>query len=208
MTEIQLRGPLLIDGTPAACPTCGAVDGLTFTVSRIPIATWPAWVTCPAGHGEDSDHATNAMVAAALQARTGRTVATDVDTFRAVLDDGRVIEGELAFEWVMDDLRQGAKAIYRRAYRPWAKRQLRKGRRAAGAAVKQAAGTVAETAIYTPFAAGLGTAWNARTGIADPAKANPCRTCKGKGAFRLDTRFHDSPTVPCSMCAGTGNAAI
>lgn len=210
MTEIKLTGELLVDGLPIACGECGTTLNLTATVSRIPIASWPAWINCPTGHGSESPVLTNGMVAAINVAAGVRLKATDDQAFRTEVD-GHLVEGELCPDWCIDDFRRGAQVLWRRGLKPQLRRKWRGAKRTATGKVREAGHATAEALVYTPFAAAAGAAWNARIGIADPSpapvpRANRCPSCKGKGVHRLDTRFHDSPDVDCALCSGTGRA--
>lgn len=205
-----MTGELLVDGLPIACGECGTTLNLTAAVSRIPISSWPAWINCPDGHGGESQIVTNGMVDAINVAAGVRLKATDDQTFRTEVD-GYLVEGELYPDWCIDDFRQGAEFLWRRGIKPQLRRKWRGAKKAAKGKAREAGHAAAEVLVYTPFAAAVGTAWNARTGIADPTaapvdKAKRCPSCKGKGVHRLDTRFHDSPDVDCALCSGTGRA--
>lgn len=190
-STIQMSGELLIDGQPVACPECGDAQDLTATTTRIPVPTWPARVNCRAGHLFEPMTVTNQVIAAILGSHTGRRRAQDDDTFNTTVDGHRV-EGELHPVLCIDDLRQAARVLYRRGLKPQIRREIRTAKRTVRRAAKDAVREVAD-------------AMPSRT-VPIQERAPRCPYCKGKGEHRLNTRVHDSATVPCSLCSGTGEA--
>lgn len=193
-STLQLTGELLVDGAPVACPECGDTQDLTATSTRIPVPAWPAQVNCRAGHLFEPMTVTNALITAVLGARTGRTRATDEDTFRTEVD-GRLVEGTLYPVLLVDDLRQAARLLYRRGLKPQIRREVRTAKRNVRTAAKGVVREIGDALPSTPDKP------------RPPQERTPrCPYCKGKGAHRLNTRIHNSPTVPCSLCSGTGDA--
>ncbi|MFD4764529.1 hypothetical protein ACFWOJ_38740 [Streptomyces sp. NPDC058439] len=190
-STIQMTGELLVDGVPVACEECGDTQDLTATSTRIPVPAWPAQLTCRAGHLSELMTVTNETITAILGSHTGRTRAADCDTFRTEVD-GRLVEGELYPVLTLDDLRQTVRVLYRRGLKPQIRREVRAAKRSVRTAAK---GAVREVADAIP----------SRT-VPVQERAPRCPYCKGKGKHRLNSKIHDSPTVPCSLCAGTGDA--
>ncbi|WP_424921093.1 hypothetical protein [Streptomyces sp. wa13] len=198
-TEIQMTGELLIDGAPVACPECGDTQDLTATSTRLPVPAWPAQVHCRAGHLFEPMTVTNGLITAVLASRTGRTRAADDDTFCTEVD-GRLVEGTLYPVLMVDDIRQAARLLYRRGVKPQARREIRSAKRQIRGAVRE----ITEAASLTPDQPD---AEQEPTAARAPKKRAPrCPYCKGKGVHRLKTRIHDTTTVPCSLCSGTGDA--
>ncbi|MFG2820244.1 hypothetical protein ACGFX4_12535 [Kitasatospora sp. NPDC048365] len=207
--ELRFSGPFLLDGVPLACPACDADQNLTLTTGRFPFPAMESWANCPCGQGWDERAVSNAFLGAMYQARTTRLKTTDTAATTGVFD-GTEFSGALVPEWCPDDIRLAADQAWRKILKPSAKRTLRLGRRkaknvahAAGEAawdgVKHVTGPVAAAAFVAD--------WQARTGTADPtpiAPARKCPSCKGKGQLTLTSSIHGL-TVPCSLCAGTGD---
>jgi hypothetical protein len=206
MTDLQLHGPLLLDGQPVTCPGCGMGAALELD-RRGPRETWPAWLGCrECGHGDAHPVITNGLVEAALKTRTGRTKAEDRDLFAAQWRD-LVLVGEIRPEFVLDDARALAGILagighqqvreHKRAAHRWWRGKKRAARGAAG----QAAGAATSTA--------LAAAWDLQTGGAGPAhqSAGRCRVkgCRG-GWITITTKIHtdtgrtEKIQQPCGVC--------
>lgn len=208
MPDLEIRGTLLLNGTPVTCPGCDSGAALTLD-RRGPRETWPAWVGCElCGHGDDHPVITNGLVEAAVAARTGRARAEDRDLFTAEWRHLTLI-GECIPEFVLDDavtLVQELGKIGRQeigARRRTARRWWRGRKRAARQAVRGAAGQ----ATGTVKAAALRAAWDLQTGGAGPQKTPRCRTkgCRG-GWVTIATRIHadngraEKVQEPCGVC--------
>lgn len=208
MADLQIRGDLLLNGQPVTCGGCGSGAALTLD-RRGPRETWPAWVNCDlCGHGDDHPVITNGLIEAAAAARTGRQKAEDRDLFTATWRH-LTLAGECVPEFVLDDARAlveelgkiGQKEL--RTRKTKARRWWRGRKRAAGRAVRGAAGQ----ATGTVKSAALAAAWDLQTGGAGPQKTPRCRTkgCRG-GWVTITTRIHapgekpEKVQTPCGVC--------
>lgn len=206
MTDLHTRGPLLLNGQPVTCPSCGLGAALDLD-RRGHRETWPAWLGCrECGHGDDHPVITNGLVEAALEARTGRHRAEDRDLFAAQWRH-HVLTGEIRPEFILDDAitlveelgKVGQQELRTRkgnARRWW------RGR-------KKAARRAGREALSTATSAALTAAWNLQTGGAGPAPktTSRCRVkgCRG-GWITINTRIHadtgktEAVQQPCAIC--------
>lgn len=207
MTDLQLHGPLLLNGRPVPCPTCGSGGSLDLD-RRGPRETWPAWLSCRAcGDGGDHPLITNGLVAAALTARAG-------DAFTAQWRD-HVLTGERLPQFTpadlvdaLGELRKAGQQSVRKAVRS-KKRGARRWWRGRKRAARKATRRAASRATGTVKAATLRTAWDLQTGGAGPQKQprTRCRTkgCRG-GWITITSRLHSASgsaekmQVPCGVC--------
>lgn len=206
MTDLQLRGPLILNGQPVTCPNCGMGGALELD-RRGPRETWPAWLGCrECGHGDDHPAITNGLVEAALTTRTGRQTAEDRDLFAAQWRD-LILIGEIRPEFVLDDARALIQELGKigqqelRGHKAKARRWWRGRKRAARRASGQAIGTVTSAA--------LAAAWDLQTGGTTPA-AKPRTRCRVKGCrggwITITTRIHadtgkpEQVQEPCGIC--------
>lgn len=206
--DLNLRH-LALNGLPVECGACGNPAQLTLDRSG-PRETWPAWIGCGGcGHGEDHQIITNGLVAAAIDARTGRQRAEDRDTFAAEWR-GLVLVGECVPEWTWDDVavvRQALRRVVRtevadrkRTARRWWGGQKRAARTAVRRAAGQATGAVTSRA--------LAAAWDLQTGGADGSPKRRRCTVNGcrSGWLTITTRVHadtgaaEEQRVPCAVC--------
>ncbi|MFF8506426.1 hypothetical protein ACF07L_38180 [Streptomyces anulatus] len=228
--DLSLQGLALLDGAPLLCVRCGSGAGLRI-YKRGPREVFPASVSCLlCGHWEDcSSLITNGLVDAALEARTGRKVAADVDTFDAEWR-GRTFRGELVAEFIPDDAKVMLKALggeVRADGRRWwggkkaeAKASTKEKTDAVKDAAKQKAGAVKNAAKEK--AGGAATAARDKTLAAArtlrprgsapeaPAPKKPRSRCTVKGCrggmVTLSTRIHSSTgktsevKIPCGVC--------
>jgi hypothetical protein len=191
---------MTVNGRPYTCPECAtAVFNLE---GRGPFDGSPAWGNCSSFHSWEDPVITIGALKLILAARTGRKKAEDVDTFK-ITTHGNQLAGVLQPEVTIDDIRQVVKRVYwQRIIKP----ALRRQKRAAIRAVKRPAKNAAAAAT----AAVLETAWIAQTGGYEPdpdyapEPINPCPACQGRGHHAIESRLHDTTTVRCSVCHGTG----
>lgn len=204
--DLKLVGVGYVNGQPLACTECGNLFSLE--VHRyLVFETAPAWICClSCGHGGESTVVTNGLVDAALAARTGRTKATDRDTFTAEWR-GTVMTGELYPQFVLDDAVTLAKVL---------KKQVTKDGKRWGRSVKAKAkarvSKATDNAAATAKAGALTAAWTMQTGGAGPTtstrrKGRRCivKGCRG-GTLTIRTRVHSTTgkaqkvKVPCAVC--------
>jgi hypothetical protein len=203
---------MTLDGLPLTCPECGS--GAFTLEGRGPIAALASvWANCSNYHSWEHQLITSDDLAAIQAARTGRERATDIDTFEIEIG-GAVLAGILVPELTVDDVRTVGRIYWQKLVKP----RLRRSKRAAIRAVKRPLRRGARAAIR-PVADGvaaakaqaLEAAWTAQAGGYEPdpgytpEPVNPCLACNGKGVHRIKTRLHDTTTVRCSVCHGTGD---
>jgi hypothetical protein len=206
MTELELTGPLLLDGAPVLC-RCGSGGSLTLATVG-PRETWPARLGCRScGAAEDHPLITNGLVTAAAETSSGRRKATDRDVFAAAWRE-HFLEGECAATFVLDDavtaLREVTKA---------GKREVRKRTRRWWRITRRTTGHRARQLLGGAQAAALTAAWDLQTGGAGPAR-QPARRCRVKGCrggwLTISTRVHGSSgrteqvKTPCAACHRAG----
>ncbi|MZG04972.1 hypothetical protein [Streptomyces sp. SID5614] len=216
--DLALQGLAHVGETPLLCAACGSGYALRI-YKRGPREPFPASVSClGCGHWEDcSPVLTNGMVDAALEARTGRKVAADIDTFVAEWR-GRIFQGELVAEFIPDDAVVMLKALHgevsKDARRWWGgkKRAVRTRAKETTGAVKAAAKEKAGGAAGAAKSAALAADWALRTGGAGPdtAPKKPRSRCTVKGCrggmVTLSTKVHSTTgktsevKIPCGVC--------
>ncbi|MFF9240087.1 hypothetical protein ACF1AL_14810 [Streptomyces sp. NPDC014801] len=200
-----------LDGLPLTCPECGS-GAFTLEGRGAIAALASVWANCSNYHSWEHQLITTSDLAAIQAARTGREKATDVDTFEIEIG-GAVLAGILVPELTVDDVKTASRIYWQKLIKP----RIRRQKRAAIRAVKrplQRAGRAVTQPIADGAAAvkaqALEAAWTAQAGgyqpdpDHQPEPVNPCPACNGKGAHRIDTRLHDTTTVRCSVCHGTG----
>jgi hypothetical protein len=192
---------MAIDGQPYTCPEClseaftldgtGFLDGL------------PARGNCWQSHSWEDPLLTVGHLRQIAAARTGREHADDEDTFTIQIGNA-VLAGVLHPELTADDIRQVVKRVYwQKLIKPVLRRQKRKAIRAVKRPLKNG--------VAAAKAAALEAAWTAQAGGYQddpdykPEPVNPCPACDGKGQHHIETRLHDTTTVRCSVCHGTGD---
>ncbi|MFF1547135.1 hypothetical protein [Streptomyces sp. NPDC058291] len=198
---IELKiASMTINGHPHTCPECSTA---AFTLDgRGLFDAFPAWGACSNYHSWEHPLLTVGDLKQIQAARTGRERAEDEDTF-AVEIGGAVLAGTLQPELTADDIRQAVKRVY---WQKLLKPALRRRKRAAIRAVKRPA----KNAVAAAKAAALTAAWDLQAGGHQldpdhtPEPINPCPACDGKGRFKLDSHLHDTTTVRCTVCSGTG----
>jgi hypothetical protein len=202
---------MAIDGHPYTCPECASeaftLDGAGF------IDALPVMGNCWQSHSWEEPLITLGGLKKIEAARTGRQKATDVDTFEIEIG-GAVLAGILVPELTVDDVKTAGRIYWQKLVKP----RLRRSKRAAIRAVKQPLRKGAR-AVVRPVANGvaavkaeaLEAAWTAQAGGYQPdpdytpEPVNPCPACNGKKHFAIETRLHDTKTVICSVCHGTGD---
>jgi hypothetical protein len=194
---------MTVDGHPYTCPDCLSeaftLDGTGW------IDVMPVRGNCWQSHSWEEPLITLGDLKAINEASTGRERAEDDDTFEIVIG-GAVLAGVLHPDVTLDDLKQAWKRVYwGRLLKPAIRKQKNKAKRAVTRPIKKAArNTVAATK-----AGALEAAWTAQAGgyEADPdytpEPINACPFCVD-GRVEIETRLHDTTTVRCSVCHGTG----
>lgn len=194
---------MTINGHPYQCPDCASeaftLDGTGF------IDALPVRGNCWLAHSWEEPLITLGDLKLIDQVRTGRERAEDDDVFEIVIG-GALLAGILHPELTADDLKRAARdVLWRRVLKPGLRKQKRRAVRAVTKPVKNAARTGAAYAK----AAALETAWGWQAGgtLPDPdhkpEPVNACPFCTG-GFIQLDTHLHDTTSVRCTVCSGTG----
>lgn len=191
---------MTIDGHPHTCPECSTA---AFTLDgRGLFDAFPVWGTCSSYHSWEHPLLTVGHLKEIQAVRTGREHAEDQDTF-AIEIGGTILAGTLQPQLTADDIRQAVKRVYwQRLLEP----ALRRRKRAAIRAIKRPV----KNGVAAVKAGALEAAWTAQAGGYQanpdytPEPVNPCPACNGKGHFKLDTHLHDTTTVRCTVCSGTG----
>ncbi|MGV9888372.1 hypothetical protein [Streptomyces sp. NPDC003395] len=201
---------MTIDGHPYTCPECASeaftLDGTGF------IDALPVRGNCWQSHSWEEPLITLGGLKQIDAARTGRVRATDVDTFEIEIG-GAVLAGILVPELTVDDVRTAGRIYWQKLVKPRIRRQKRAAIRAVKRPLRKAGRAVTQPVadgVATAKAKALEAAWTAQAGGYEPdpdytpEPVNPCPACNGKGKHRIDTRLHDTKTVTCSVCHGTG----
>lgn len=196
---------MAIDGHPYLCPECGSeaftLDGTGF------IAALPVRGNCWQSHSWEEPLITLGALKEINAVRTGREKAEDIDTFEIIIG-GAHLAGVLQPELTVDDLKRAVRDVY------WAriiKPALRRRKNAAKRAITRPVKRAARNSVAAAKAAALEAAWTTQAGGYEPnpdytpEPTNPCPACRGKGRITLDTHLHDTTTVRCSVCHGTGD---
>jgi hypothetical protein len=192
---------MTLDGLPLTCPECGS--GAFTLEGRGPIAALASvWANCSNYHSWEHQLITTDDLTAIQAARSGRQKATDIDTFEIEIG-GAVLAGILVPELTVDDVKTAGRIYWKRIIKPMVQRQKR-------AAIRAVVRPVAN-GVAAVKAEALEAAWTAQAGGYQPdpdytpEPVNPCPACNGKKRFVIDTRLHDTKTVICSVCLGTGD---
>jgi hypothetical protein len=194
---------MTVDGQPKTCPDCAnpafSLDG------RGIFDFFPAWGNCGSGHSWEDPLITVGDLKAIKAASTGRERAEDDDTFEIVIG-GALLAGVLHPDVTLDDLKQAWKRVYwGRLLAPALRQQKNKAKRALTRPIKKAA----RNSVAAAKAGALETAWTAQAGgyeadpDYEPEPINACPFCTN-GRVEIETRLHDTTTVRCSVCLGTG----
>lgn len=195
---------MTIDGQPIRCPECSSeaftLDGAGF------LDALPARGNCWQSHSWEEPLITLGTLKQINEARTGRERAEDDDTFAIALG-GALIEGVLHPDVTLDDLKEAWQRVYwGRLLKPALRRHKNQAKRAITRPVKRAA----RNTVAAAQAGALEAAWTAQAGGYEPdpdytpEPVNPCPACNGKGQHRIESRLHDTTTVRCAVCHGTG----
>lgn len=191
-----------LDGVPYTCPACASA---AFTLDGDRFDRSPARGNCGNGHSWEDNLITVADLKAIKEASTGREKAEDADLFEVTIG-GAVLAGELYPEVTPEDVKAAVRVYWRRLIKP----QLRKQKRRAVRAVTRPIKSAARNTVAAAKAGALDAAWTAQAGgyetdpDCQPEPINPCPACRGKGKHAIDTRLHDTSSVRCSVCHGTG----
>lgn len=191
-----------IDGHPYACPDCAS---RAFTLDGEMFDGFPARGNCGNGHSWEDPLLTVADLKAIKAASSGRSRPEDVDTFEITIG-GAILAGVLHPELTPEDVKAVARIYWRKLIKPAVRKQKRRAVRAVTSPIK----TGARSAIAAAQAGALDAAWTAQAGGHEPdpdhqpEPINPCPACRGKGHHAIETRLHDTTSVRCSVCHGTG----
>lgn len=203
---------MTMDGLPYCCPECGTS---AFTLdARGPIDAFAAvWATCASYHSWEVMIIDIDDLRAIDGARTGRAKAEDEDTFHVLVGD-TLLEGTLHPDVIIDDLKRAAKDVYwKKIIKPAARRRKNAVKRAIKQPIRTARNAVTRRAndtVAAAKAAAITAAWDWQAGGHEPdpdyqpEPVNPCIACGGKGSLKIKTKLHDTTSVHCSVCFGTG----
>jgi hypothetical protein len=202
---------MTIDGHPYTCPECASeaftLDGTGFIDAlprHGPTAGSPTAGRTPHHRRRPQED---------QAARSGRQKATDIDTFEIEIG-GAVLAGILVPELTVDDVKTAGRIYWQKIVKPMVRRQKRAAIRAVKRPLRKGARAVVRPVadvVAAVKAEALEAAWTAQAGGYEPdpdytpEPVNPCPACNGKGAHRIETRLHDTTTVRCSVCHGTGD---
>ena len=194
---------MTVDGQPKICPDCASpafsLDG------RGIFDFFPAWGNCASGHSWEDPLITVGDLKKVKAESTGRQRAEDDDTFE-IEASGAALAGTLHPDVILDDLKRAGDVYWTRLIKPAARRRKNKVVRAITRPVKRAA----RNTVAAAQASALEAAWTAQAGGYEPdpdytpEPVNPCPACNGKGGHRIESRLHDTTTVRCAVCHGTG----
>ncbi|MFD8199996.1 hypothetical protein [Streptomyces sp. NPDC059701] len=196
---------MTVDEHPYLCPECASeaftLDGTGF------IDALPVRGNCWQSHSWEEPLITLGALKEINAVRTGRAKATDIDSFEIVIG-GAVLAGILHPEITADDLKRAVRDVYwKRIIKPAVRRRKNAAKRAITRPIKRGA----RNAVAATKAAALEAAWTAQAGGYEddpdytPEPINPCPACRGKGRIALDSHLHDTTSVRCSVCHGTGD---
>ncbi|MFF4489438.1 hypothetical protein ACFY0F_23565 [Streptomyces sp. NPDC001544] len=189
---------MTLNDLPYGCPECGTA-ALTLDGRSI-FDGFPAWGCCSNYHSWEDRFLTVNDLKQILAARTGRERPCDVDTFEIAIG-GSVLAGILHPELTPEDVKAIGRIYWRKLIKPMVRRQKRKAIHAAKKPVANAAAAAK--------AAAIGAAWGLQAGghqpdpDYQPEPVNRCPFCQD-GYIVLDTHLHDTTSVRCSVCLGTG----
>ncbi|WP_369274501.1 hypothetical protein AB5J55_35290 [Streptomyces sp. R11] len=202
---------MTINGHPYLCPECASeaftLDGNGF------IDALPVRGNCWQSHSWEEPLITIGGLRRIQENSTGRQRAEDEDTFEIEIG-GAVLTGILHPDVILDDLKRATRDVYwKRIIKPAIRRRKNKAVRAVKRPIKRAAGAVTERVddtVAAAKAAAIGAAWDWQAGGTQPdpdytpEPVIPCGACNGKGSFNIKSRMHDTTSVRCSVCSGTG----
>ncbi|MCT9142423.1 hypothetical protein [Streptomyces violarus] len=188
------------NGEPTGCPECTS-QHIEYN-ARGPFEGWPSWGWCTScNHSWEDVLMTYGVINTIRTTSTGRKKAEDSDLFSVRLPNGWLVEGELVPQVTVDDVRRASQIYWNKIVKPVVRKQKNKAKRTARKAVTGAA----KAAVAVPAAALLKADWETRAGgWADTGQSIACPVGCDKGVFRLDSTIHDSPTVTCGFCQGSG----
>ncbi|MHC3450794.1 hypothetical protein [Streptomyces prasinus] len=194
---------MTVNGTPYTCPECLSeaftLDGGSF------IDAMPVRGNCWQSHSWEAIPITVADLKAIKAASSGRQRVEDEDTFEIAIG-GAVLAGVLHPELTPEDVKAVGRIYWRKLIKPAIRKQKRRAVRAVTSPIK----TGARNAIAAAQAGALEAAWTTQAGSYEPdpdhqpEPINPCPACRGKGHHAIETRLHDTTSVRCSVCHGTG----
>jgi hypothetical protein len=195
---------MTIDGAPYTCPECLSeaftLDGGSF------IDAMPVHGNCWQSHSWEDPLITVGGLKQIKAASTGRQRPEDEDTFEVTIG-GAVLAGVLYPEVTPEDVKAAVRIYWRRLIKPALRKQKRKAVRAVTRPIKQAA----RNGVAAAKAGALEAAWTVQAGgyqpdpDHQPQPINPCPACRGKGRHAIETRLHDTTSIRCSVCHGTGD---
>lgn len=202
---------MTIDGHPYLCPECASeaftLDGAGF------IDALPVRGNCWQSHSWEEPLITLGSLKQIAASSTGRAKAEDEDTFSIVIG-GAVLEGVLHPDVILDDLKRAARDVYwKKIIKPAARRRKNAVKRAIKQPIRAARNAVArqvDDTVAAAKAAAITAAWDWQAGGREPdpdytpEPVNACIACDGKGSLKIKTKVHDTTSVRCSVCSGTG----
>ena len=193
---------MTINGLPYLCPECASeaftLDGTGF------IDAFPVRGNCWNSHSWEEPLITLGGLKEIQAASTGRAKATDIDTFEVEIG-GALLAGVLHADLTPEDVKAVGRIYWKRLIKP----ALRKQKRRAVRAVTRPVKNTAKNGVAAAKAAAIGAAWGLQAGGTQPdpdytpEPANPCPVCKD-GYINLDTNVHNTTSVRCTVCSGTG----
>ena len=202
---------MAIDGLPYTCPECDS-NGFTLNARGAVGAFATVWATCVSYHSWEVFLLDIGDLKLINTVRTGRQRAEDDDTFEIVIG-GALLEGVLHPEVILDDLkRAGRDVLWQRVLRPAARRRKNQMKQAIRRPIRAAHRAVTRSvngSVAAAKAAALETAWDLQAGGHQPDpdyKPEPVNACPFciDGFIQLDTHLHDTTSVRCTVCSGTG----
>ncbi|MFJ5644067.1 hypothetical protein [Streptomyces sp. NPDC093223] len=194
---------MTVDGCPYGCPTCGT-DTFSLEAHGLVDAIATVWGNCVNYHSWEDFLLTPGDLDAIQAASSGRARAEDDDTFEVVIG-GALLAGILHPELTADDLKKAARFHWQRIIKPAIRKQRQRAVRGVTRPVKNAA----KNTVAHAKAAALETAWGLQAGGHQPDPGytpdpvNACPFCT-EGFIKLDTHLHDTTSVRCTVCTGTG----
>ncbi|MFJ8594854.1 hypothetical protein [Streptomyces sp. NPDC093598] len=194
---------MTVDGHPYTCPECLSeaftLDGAGW------IDAMPVQGNCWQSHSWEEPVITLGDLKRINEASTGRERAEDDDTFEIVIG-GAVLAGVLHPDVTLDDLKQAWKRVYwGRLLKPAIRKQKTRAKRAITRPIEKAA----RNSVAAAKAGALEAAWTAQAGGYEtdpdytPEPINACPVCID-GRVEIESRLHETTTVRCSVCLGTG----
>lgn len=195
---------MTLNGHPHTCPECATAS---FTLDgRGMFDDFPVWGNCPNGHSWEHPIISVGGLKQIKAVSTGRERAEDIDAFEIVIGGAR-LAGVLHPEVTGDDLKRAVRDVYwRRLLKPALRRRKNRTVRAITRPVKRGA----RNAVASAKAAAIGAAWDLQAGGHEPdpdytpEPINACPACNGRGRLKIETHLHDTTSVRCAVCSGTG----